>query len=285
MMVLVAHATAHAVQGPWGLTLSDLGFSFITAAMLVVAWRILETRGNWRVRYGLLEAGLFALALSQSPPLDRAAYGTFTAHMVEHLLMMLVSAPLIAGARPELLLMRELPTPYRERLAHTVEHLDTRVRAPALLAGGAMFLALWLWHLPVLFDAALVWEPVHLLQHACFMFAALFFWRYVLLLPSHGTQFFLPRAALVFVTMIHSGALGALLVFSQSIWYTAYPASAAQLLHDQQAGGLIMWLAGLPLYFGTLGWLVLVWLWRDERENARQAAPKGRPSVSTPPTP
>jgi cytochrome c oxidase assembly factor CtaG len=253
--------------------------------MLVVAWRILETKGRWRLRYALLEAGLFALALSQSPPLGRAAYDTFPAHMLEHLLMMLVAAPLIAGARPELLLMRELPQPNRERLARTVERFDSRVRAPALLAGVAMFLALWVWHVPWLFDEALVWEPVHMLQHACFMLASLFFWRYIFLLPPHGTQFFLPRAALVFVTMVHSGALGALLLFSQSIWYTAYVATPSQLLHDQQASGLLMWLAGLPLYFATLGWLVLVWLWRDERENAKQAPQLRRPPISSKPTP
>ena len=269
-MGAVAHA-GHVFHGPLGVTLSDLGDVVLTTSLAIVIWRITTTDGAWRQRYGLLAAGLLAIVIALASPLDRAAAETFAAHMVEHLLLMLVAAPLIAASRPELLLMRELPVRQRESLAVLEHRLEGRIHAQALIAGLSMFLALWLWHIPALFDLALRSEPAHFLQHASFLAGAILFWRFVLVVPPHGTAFFLPRALLVFTAMAYSGALGALLVFSQGVWYTGYFGTPDQLLADQQLSGVIMWLTGPPVYLGTLAWLVYVWLKRDERENALRA--------------
>ena len=109
-------------------------------------------------------------------------------------------------------------------------------------------MALWLWHLPVLFDAALANEGIHALQHASFLVTALFFWWSVLGVNTRHDQ----GLALLslFTTMVHTGALGALLTLSPVTWYAAYaataPAFGLDALEDQQLGGLIMWVpAGL----------------------------------------
>ena len=84
--------------------------------------------------------------------------------------------------------------------------------------------ALWLWHLPAWFDAALARNGVHALQHASFLFSALLFWWSVLgpaTRAAHGTAL-----ASVFTTMLHTGALGALLALSPVAWY-AYAATTA----------------------------------------------------------
>src|SRR5206468_1351826 len=95
-------------------------------------------------------------------------------------------------------------------------------------------LALWAWHAPVLFEAALRHEGVHVAQHACFLASALFFWWAVIGRPGEA-----PRGssvALLFTTMMHTSALGALLALASSPWYPSYAAGAAGLtgLEDQQ---------------------------------------------------
>jgi putative membrane protein len=282
MMLILAHA-GHELHGPNGLALSDLAFAVLSVGVVLGVRSVLTSRGAWRNRDALLTCGLLALAASITPPLDRAAANSFAAHMLEHLVMMLVAGPLIALAGPELLLMRRLPSHARERMARLVLRLESGVRGPALVAGSVMLVALWGWHTPPLFDAALGSELLHFLQHASFLGASIIFWRFVLLLPAHGTNFFLPRAGLVFTAMAYSGALGALLVFSSELWYSGYRDEPAALLADQQASGLLMWLAGLPLYMGTLIWLVFVWLRRDEEEAARPQS-QARPSLTADPT-
>jgi hypothetical protein len=106
-------------------------------------------------------------------------------------------------------------------------------------------LALWLWHVPALFVHALASEPVHVLQHACFFASALAFWW-----AMFGGAARAPgpaSLACLFATMLHTGALGALLTFAPTAWY-ARPAAARVFgltpLEDQQLGGLIMWVPG-----------------------------------------
>jgi len=122
---------------------------------------------------------------------------------------------------------------------------------------------LWAWHAPALFQATLDNESVHALQHASFLFSALLFWWAVI----HGRQRALGFGFAVlymFTTALHSGLLGALLTFANSVWYPGYVERTAAWgltpLEDQQIGGLIMWIpaglvyiaAGLALFAGWL---------------------------------
>ena len=108
--------------------------------------------------------------------------------------------------------------------------------------------ALWLWHAPPLFEASLRSEGVHTLQHISLLATALLFWWSVLGTAKRGAQ----GGALVslFTTMVHTGALGALLTLSSAVWYPSYaptaPVFGLTAPEDQQLGGLIMWVpAGL----------------------------------------
>jgi cytochrome c2 len=131
-----------------------------------------------------------------------------------------------------------------------------------LVAWSVHAVALWVWHAPPLFQATLQSELIHTLQHLSFLLSALLFWWAVL----HGGRGWMGYGAAtlyVFTTSIHSGALGALLTFSSTLWYPAYRTSAAwglTPLEDQQLGGLLMWIpAGLAYLFAGLvliaGWL------------------------------
>ncbi|RYE97831.1 MAG: cytochrome c oxidase assembly protein, partial [Oxalobacteraceae bacterium] len=133
------------------------------------------------------------------------------------------------------------------------------------------FAALWIWHAPALFQAGLVDNDIHALQHASFLFSALLFWWAVL--GRHGIHH--SRGASIvylFTTMMHTGALGALFTMSETVWYPLYGDRPALFgltpLEDQQLGGLIMWIPGGLAY--VIAGLVLGarWLMPDERKMA-----------------
>jgi putative membrane protein len=103
---------------------------------------------------------------------------------------------------------------------------------------------LWGWHVPRFYDAAARADALHALQHALFWFAGLGLWRAVL---APGRRRGLAIVVL-FATSLHSTALGALLTFGSTPWYTTHLHTAAMWgltpLEDQQLGGLLMWVPG-----------------------------------------
>jgi cytochrome c oxidase assembly factor CtaG len=108
--------------------------------------------------------------------------------------------------------------------------------------------AIWLWHAPRAFEAAVANEALHFAQHVSFLGSAILFWWTVLARPNLGA------IGSLFTTMLYTGALGALMTFSRHSWYLGYG------LEDQQLAGLVMWVpAGLayPIAAPFLGskWL------------------------------
>jgi putative membrane protein len=168
-------------------------------------------------------AGWLALLAALAPPLDRAAADSFAAHMVQHELLMLVAPPLLILGRPFAALAATLP-------ARAVRLAALPLAIPPLAAVCLHGAALWLWHAPRLFDAGLASPAVHALQHASFFWTALLFWWTVFRRVRTG-------AAVVYLlaTLIHTGALAALLTFAPA------PLYAGASLEEQQLGGLIMW--------------------------------------------
>jgi putative membrane protein len=112
-------------------------------------------------------------------------------------------------------------------------------------------IAIWVWHLPVLFQATLTSELVHAAQHLSFVGSALLFWWAIVHPPR--------RAALglsivyLFTTAVHTAVLGALMAFARTPWYPSYASSVAAWgmtpLDDQQVAGLVMW---IPASFAYL---------------------------------
>ena len=195
--------------------------------------------------------GWIALALALASPLDAAGAHSFSAHMVQHELLMIVAAPLLVRGRPLGVWAWSMPRAwlrpfgggFRTGPAGALWHGLTRPLHAWLLH----FASLWLWHVPFLFQAALLHPGVHALQHASFLFPALLFWWAVLDESAPARS---PGAAIayLFTTMLHTSALGALFAMSQRIWYPAYGLSPTLYglspLEDQQLGGLIMWVPG-----------------------------------------
>jgi putative membrane protein len=176
-------------------------------------------------------AGWLVAAAALLSPLHHYAERLLWAHMVQHELLMVLAAPLLVLGKPVEAWSWVLP-----------------LRIPRLL-GDATFAwtlhaaAVWLWHAPRLFEAAVGSDWLHLAQHASFFVSAALFWWTVLAPAARA----LAAVVSLLATMIHTGVLGALMTFSRTSWYAGFA------LEDQQLAGLVMWVpAGIAYPLGAL---------------------------------
>jgi putative membrane protein len=231
--------------------------------------------------------GWLVVALALVGPLDALAEELFSAHMVQHELLMVVAAPLLVLGRPLAVWVWAFAPAWRAPIGAFFHHPAWRrpwlVFTAPLSAWIVHALALWLWHVPRLFEAALRHEAVHTLQHVCFLGTALVFWWSVLGGVARRER----GAALLslFTTMVHTGALGALLAFSSVLWYPSYGASAPAhglgAIEDQQLGGMVMWVPAGLVYI-VCG-LVLAGRWLSEPRPVRPRPRTTSERASTPP--
>lgn len=208
--------------------------------------------GPGHARAGLFALGLLLAALALVGPIPAAAGDSFTAHMIEHELLMVAAAPLLVLSRPLGVLAWGLPERGRAALAATLR--GARPLAVLARPGTASLIhgvALWLWHLPAFFQAADRSLALHVLQHASFFGTALLFW--FALLPAGRPQA-APCAVSALhlaVTSIHAGALGALFVFAGRLWYPGAVGPTPlglDPLEDQALAGLVMWVVACAVY-------------------------------------
>ncbi len=210
--------------------------------------------------------GWLLLVIALVSPLDALSSGLFSAHMLQHILLMQAAAPLLVlGATPAILAWG-LPAAWRQPLlvrGHAgVGRLGIN-RVWALLTNPwAAWLvhvfALWAWHTPGLYQAALENEALHVLEHLSFLGSGLLFWASVLAGPAR-THLWV-RLISVFTMALQSGLLGALLTFAPQAWYSsqsgAAPAWGLTALEDQQIAGVLMWApAGVAYLIAAVGLL------------------------------
>lgn len=212
--------------------------------------------------------GLFAALVS---PLDALGEILFSAHMAQHEVLILVAAPLMVLGRPLAAFLWALPKPAREKAgrwsqAPAVASSWRWLTAPVtvwVLHG----IALWVWHLPDLYQRTLGDDFVHALQHLCFFLSASLFW-WSLVHGRFGRLGYGASVLYVFTTSLHSGVLGALLTFAPRLWYPIYEIRTSRWslspLEDQQLAGLIMWIPAGAVFI-LLG-LALFAAWMGEAE-------------------
>jgi putative membrane protein len=272
-------ATPHDVWQHW-----DANPVEIVLVVLPALWYAIGVRALWH-RAGLghgvtvaqavaFEAGMFTLAVALFTPLDAMAEALFSVHMIQHLLLILVAAPLCVFGAPLVPALMVLPQTTRVSVGRWWVRRTSARRALHVVTGpGVVFvlqmLALWFWHFPGPYEAALVHPGIHALEHlSFFVTASLFAW--VVAAPCGR-----PRASegmgilLVGATLMQSGVLGALLMFARVPWYPAHAEGAhlwgTTLLQDQQLAGLLMWIPASGVYIAASAWLFLRWMRRDER--------------------
>jgi putative membrane protein len=266
------HATREALAWgaePWVLACLALSLLLYVIGARRLWLRMSHARPRFVRQAACFGAGWLVLVIALASPLDGAGSLAFSAHMVQHELLMIVAAPLMVLGRPLGVWVWALPQAWRGGVG-SVTHAGAIAWCWALItrplsAWMLHFAALWMWHVPAFFQAALQNNGIHALQHASFLFSALLFWWAVL-----GKQAGARGHAVVslFSTMMHTGALGAMFTFSEKAWYPVYGDSAWHAfgltqLEDQQLGGLIMWIPGGLAY--VIAGLALVGGWLSQR--------------------
>lgn len=241
-----------------------------------------------RARRLLFLSGIAVVLVASLSPVASLSEALFSAHMIQHLLFVIVAAPLLAAGRPFTTVRRALPPGPRHALAVTARRTRRWRRRlgdvpPVLLATATHVAAIWIWHVPVVYDAAVRSPALHLVEHATFLGAGVWFWSEVFQASRRGRRS-QALTTVAFGVMIAQGALlGALLAFASRSIYASYDGVVGlDALTDQQFGGALMWVVP-GFVHGTLAIRrFAAWLLASEREQRRRerASVPGGPSAT-----
>ncbi len=249
--------------------------SLLAAGLYLRGWTILSRRMPGRFgasRLVALMTGLATVILALSPPLDVLAPVLLRAHMIQHLLLMMVVPPILWMGAPVAPMLRGLPRPIRRWaalvLASPAGRRLARVLESPAISGAAFFIAFWTWHVPVLYDLALHSDFWHHVEHACFFATAVLFWRPVILpWPGHSSW---PRWAMIpylVLADLQNSVLAAVLTFSDRVIYSAYEAvprsQGITALEDQAIAGVIMWVPGSLAFLLPVLWIAATMATRE----------------------
>ncbi len=223
----------------------------------------------WRAsQIQLFVLGWLALVIALVTPIDTLGLYSLTMHMVQHLIVTLVVPPLLLAGTPRWLFRPLLRMPIvRDLLPAVTNPVATFLIFNAVFA---------LWHVPAYYNAALLDERVHILEHATFFLTATLSWWPLFspleeLPPAHP----LAQSVYLFFMAIPSTVLGAIITLSGANLYPHY-ASVAQpfgltTADDQQLGGLIMWFVGSLFYFFVMMVIFIRWMNSDDRTRGPRA--------------
>jgi putative membrane protein len=287
LVALLVPTWAHAHEGgahgyPWTFApwvtvpLALSGLLYLVGVKRLWA-RAGQGRGvrNWQVLCFAL--GWTSLLGALVSPLHALGERLFTAHMTEHEILMVVGAPLLVVARPIGGMLWALPPEMRRTLGGigrvpVLERLWAWLVDP-LTATTLHGIALWVWHLPALYEPALTNSLVHWLQHLSFFVTALFFW-WSLLRGRARQRGYGAAVFYLFVTALHSGFLGILLAVARAPLFPNQTSVATEWgltpLEDQQLAGLIMWVPAGIVYAGAALALAALWI-----QHSGSLAPRG----------
>jgi cytochrome c oxidase assembly factor CtaG len=214
-------------------------------------------------------AGWLLLAGAVLSPLHWLGEHLFSAHMVEHEIIMACAAPLLALSRPIGAFLWAFPSGMRYWLGrignhHTISGPWRALTAPmvATILHGTV---IWLWHAPPLFDAAVASESLHRLQHLSFLVSALAFWWSLVRRAESGAA-----VLHLFATMTHMTLLGALFTFAGRPLFVQQTRFAEGWgltpLEDQQLAGLVMWVPAGTIYAGAALAFAALWIRNSSRK-------------------
>ncbi len=256
--------------------------SVLIGCTALVACYVAMTRRRPSRQAGWFFAGVIVLLFAQCSPLD--ALGDtylFSAHMIQHLLLLLIVPPLLILGIPAWLAERWLAAP-------RVRRAERLVRQPAiawLFGLGAMYV----WHAPALYNATLAHAGIHIVEHLCFLVTGVIFWWPICAPLSASRYAPLPAMLYLFIAAVAGSLLGIILTFAPPGLYPAYlhPVDTRGFLSlirdgwgvspamDQQFGGLIMWVPGGLVYLSAI--IATFARWQSEADTNEELLPSGYP--------
>ena len=274
----MAGASATGVLGPAATV--DAGWTFAPivlvalvsyVAIYAVRWRTSRREGGARAagkwRLAAWCGGVFALFVALITPIDRLGEQLASFHMIQHLLIADIAAILLT-----LGLTRWILRPATRRI-HRIERAAGPFASP-WFAVVAYVGAMWLWHVPVFYDAALRHSFIHVLEHLSFAAAGLLYWWHLLSpIRSRLRLSGMGPLAYMAITKLLVGMLGIVLAFSPRLLYDSYDHPGTRLgltaLDDQRVAGLIMALEQSVVMGIALAWLFARMLSESEEEERR----------------
>lgn len=245
----------------------------LVGSAYAIGWVRLSRRApllvrRWRL--ALAFAGLTSVGLALLSPLDQLAHLLFSAHMVQHMLLMMVAPPLLLLADPLPMVLWGLPRSLRVRvglLLASGRPLRRTWRALTWmpLAWLISAVTLWVWHWPRAYEAALRDGVLHDLEHLAFFGAGVLFW-WPIISPAPRLHGYVRHGLRIVYVVLAEGQhalLGLLLSMSPEVLYASYVTAAPRLwdlspLDDQAWGGIIMWATGGVVGLATV--MVLLFL-------------------------
>lgn len=265
-----APLAAHDALGAWHFD------PLVVVALVSAAWcyrRGWHLRGDGTGKASAFAVGLLAVALALLSPIDAIGGVLLTGHMLQHVLLITVAAPLLAFSTPSAAIQRGAPSKPR-RMMHRARRLvgvDVRVvtslRSP-LIRWIVFVGTTWVWHAATLYEAAIDNDAVHALEHAMFIGTAWWFWSAIL---GPRRQRVTPGIAVlaVFTLSLQGAVLSMLMIFSTFSWYESYTESTfgwgLDPLADQQLAGVIMWLPNALFNAAVVIVVLTTWLRAEHR--------------------
>jgi len=223
-------------------------------------------------------AGLLAIVVAVNGPPDALAGVSFSAHMVQHLLLQLVAPPLLLLGAPLTLLLRANP-PWLPRrvLVPVLRSRAVRVLAHPVTALALFTLVLVASHLTPFYNLTLQHEWLHELEHIAFLFTALLFWWPAIGVDPAPHRLSYPgRLLYLLLDMPIMAFLGLAIANASHVLYPYYathlPPWGANALQDQGVAGTIMWISGTFTMIPAMAVVFLRWLDEDARKQARREA-------------
>jgi putative copper resistance protein D len=268
-------------------SLDPLAVALIGLAALAYLWAVRRVDGlhatnpHPRRRTAAFLGGLAAIGIALLSPIEAYEGSLFSVHMVQHLILQLVAAPLLLAGGPITLALRAASPGVRRRLLAVLQSRVVHAISFPLIAWVLFAAANWGWHFSSLYDDALENVALHYVQHATLLGAALLFWWPAIGVDPSPWRLAHPlRLFYLFLAMPQNSFLGVSIMEAPAVLYPHYVTNARSWgispLADQELGGVLMWVSGDVAFLVAMG--VVVWLWvrqedrRTDRHDRRHAA-------------
>ena len=277
----------HDVWRSWNWPPAVVLVLLLMAGAYCLGWWRLRRQGYRRLASGWRLAaylgGLAVLALALLSPIDTLQSLLFAMHMVQHELLMMVAPPLLFLGNPFPIALWGMPAGLRraigEFLAPQTAFRRGFQRLTAPWVAWVLYVgALWLWHAPTAYDAALRYEPIHDLEHITFFGTALLFWWHVVGAAPHihGFSGFGTRIGYVLAALVQNEVLAVSISLADRVLYTYYETVprlwGLSVLQDQELGGAIMWIPGGMMYVLAAIILIACLLDWEEKKTSREVS-------------
>ena len=301
-LALPASALAHGDEAPaptfpgilleWRLEPMVLAL----AALAAIGWVVLRRRlqrshpahppSAWRDAAFL--GGLATLVIALTSPIEAYEGQLFSVHMLQHMLLELVAAPLLLLGAPATLALRAASPSVRTPLTAILHSRAVAILSFPLLAWILFAAVNWGWHFSSLYDQALETPWLHDIQHLTFLGAALLFWWPVV--GADPSRWRLPHPArlfYLFLAMPQNSFLGIALMSAPTALYPHYLTNLRQWgptpIVDQNVGGMLMWVGGDVVFLLAMGLVVAAWVRAEDRRTARADEREDRRLAAVPP--